>query len=127
MDSDLFTVREHDIVDLAATLMEWEYVRHILVEDDQGQLVGLVTYSSLLKLLNKRFEATSSTVTVGKIMEKDPVTATPNMSTANAISLMKQHRVGCLPVLDDGKLVGLITERHFMDVAQRLMETEAAR
>jgi hypothetical protein len=42
MTQDLFTVRPDDIVDFAATLMDWRHVRHVPVEDDEGRLVGLV-------------------------------------------------------------------------------------
>ncbi len=122
MDTDLFTVREQDIVDLAATLMEWEYVRYILVEDADGGLVGLVSYAQLLKLVSRRFDQATGTVTVGSIMLRDPPTATPQTSTYDAITLMRKSGLGCVPVLSDGKLVGIVTERHFMDVAQRLME-----
>ena len=122
MDTDLFTVREHDIVDLAATLMEWEYVRYILVEDDGGQLVGLVSYAQLLKFVSRRFDKGDSPVTVGDIMLRDPPTATPATSTYEAIACMRESGMGCLPVVADGKLVGILTERHFMDVAQRLMD-----
>jgi CBS domain-containing protein len=125
MDRDLFTVREADIVDLAATLMEWEYVRYILVEDDTGRLVGLVSYAQLLKLVSRRFDQATGTITVGSIMRRDPPTATPQTSTYDAISLMRESGLGCLPVLFEDKLVGIVTERHFMDVAQRLMERGA--
>ena len=125
MDTDLFTVREQDIVDLAATLMEWEYVRYILVEDDTGQLVGLVSYAQLLKFVSRRFDKGASPVTVGDIMLRDPPTATPATTTYEAIALMRESGLGCLPVVADGKLVGIITERHFMDVAQRLMDRGA--
>lgn len=125
MDTDLVTVREEDIVDLAATLMEWDFVRYILVEDDAGGLVGVVTARQILKLVSRRFEKKGSQATVGSIMQKEPVSVSPDTSTYDAIKLMKEHRIGCLPVQRDGKLVGMVTERHCMDVAQRLMEQSA--
>ncbi|HEX3083364.1 MAG TPA: glutamate-cysteine ligase family protein, partial [Pyrinomonadaceae bacterium] len=44
MSTDLFTVRADDLVDLAASVMDWRHVRHVPVEDDAGRLVGLVTH-----------------------------------------------------------------------------------
>jgi len=51
MTQDLFTARPDDIVDFAATLMDWRHVRHVPVEDDNGLLVGLVSHRALLRLV----------------------------------------------------------------------------
>ncbi|MCA1779440.1 MAG: CBS domain-containing protein [Xanthomonadaceae bacterium] len=51
MATDLFTVRPDDIVDFAASLMEWRYVRHVPVEDDSGRLLGLISHRQLLRLI----------------------------------------------------------------------------
>jgi hypothetical protein len=56
MDRELFIVCEEDIVDLAATLMEWRDLKYIPVEDDSGRLVGIVTPHDLLHLLSRQFE-----------------------------------------------------------------------
>ena len=53
MSTDLFTVRADDLVDLAASVMEWRHVRHVPVEEDDGRLVGLVTHRALLHLLSR--------------------------------------------------------------------------
>jgi CBS domain-containing protein len=44
MSTDLFTVQPHDIVDLAANIMDWKKIRHLLVEDEDGRLVGLLSH-----------------------------------------------------------------------------------
>ena len=53
MSTDLFTVRADDLLDLAASVMDWRHVRHVPVEDEQGRLVGLITHRALLHLLSK--------------------------------------------------------------------------
>ena len=53
MATDLFTVRPDDLVDLAASLMDWRHIRHVPVEDEDGHLVGLVTHRGLLRLLSR--------------------------------------------------------------------------
>ena len=45
-------------------------------------------------------------------------------ATLEAISLMRKHGVGCLPVLKDGRLVGIVTEHDFMIIAGQLLERE---
>lgn len=123
MDSDPFTVRPEDIVDLAATLMEWEYVRYVPVEDDEGRLAGLISHRDLLRFVGRRFRRDNEQepVRVEKLMKRDPVTVGLDCGTREAARLMRKHRVGALPVVDDdGRLLGLVTERQFLDVAERL-------
>ncbi len=125
MSTDLFTVRPEDIVDLAATLMEWRHIRHVPVEDEHGALVGIVSHRNLLTLVSRRFSrADDGPVPVAQIMTRDPVTVTPETETLEAIRLMREHKVGCLPVIQDGRLVGMVTERDYMKVAGQLMEQQ---
>ncbi|HEX5833930.1 MAG TPA: CBS domain-containing protein, partial [Pyrinomonadaceae bacterium] len=51
MSTDLFTVSPDDLIDFAASLMDWRHIRHVPVEDREGRLVGLVTHRALLRLL----------------------------------------------------------------------------
>jgi CBS domain-containing protein len=122
MDTDLFTVQIEDIVDFAAALMEWEGLRHIPVEDDEGRLVGLVTNHDLLRLVGHRFDrAQLDQVSISGIMRRDPHVVTPETTTVVAVEMMRRHRVGCLPVVRDGKLVGMVTDRHIVDIAARML------
>ncbi len=122
MTTDVFTLHPEDLVDLAANLMEWEHIRHVPVEDDQGHLVGIVSHRALLRLVARGSKESAGPVAVREIMRKDPVTATPDTSSLSAIDLMREHRVACLPVIDGGKLVGLVTEHDFIEVARELFE-----
>ena len=123
MTQDLFTVRSDDIVDFAATLMGWRHVRHVPVEDDEGKLVGLVSHRDLLRLVAKGEVGRDRQVSVGEIMKRHPVTVLPETRTVDAIRLMREKKISCLPVTRDGKLVGIITEHDLIIVASRLLET----
>jgi CBS domain-containing protein len=123
MTQDLFTVQPDDIVDFAATLMDWRHVRHVPVEDGSGQLVGLVSHRDLLRLMAQGRSRDDDKMTVGEIMDREPITVTPETRTVEAIQLMREHRIACLPVQKDGKLVGIITEHDLIVVASRLLET----
>lgn len=122
MTTDLFTVQPEDIVDLAASLMEWEHVRHVPVEDTEGRLVGLVSHRVLLRMLARGARGDLKPVAVREIMRADPVTASPSTTTVQAIDLMREHQVGCLPVVQDGELVGIVTEHDFVKVAAGLLD-----
>jgi CBS domain-containing protein len=104
--------------------MDWEHLRHVPVEDEDGNLVGLTTSRHLMRFMAKGTTKDSAAVAVQDIMLKEPISVSPNMGIIQAMHLMRQKRVACLPVTKDGKLVGLVTERDFLDVAGRLFEEQ---
>lgn len=124
MTSYLFTVHEDELLQMVAFLMDRKQIRHVLVEDDDHRLVGLVSYRSILRLIsqfNSRVDDDDERP-VKSIMDRNPVTVTPETATLKAIELMRDHRVSCLPVVDQGKLVGIVSERDFMPIAYQLLE-----
>ena len=61
-------------------------------------------------------------VTVGEIMNTNPTTVEPETATVVAIRLMREKQLSCLPVVREGKLVGLVTEHDLIVVASVLLE-----
>jgi CBS domain-containing protein len=124
MPTDLFTVHPEDVVDLAASLMDWRHIRHVPVEDNEGKLVGLVSHRTLLRLVGQGMRgAERQPVAVKDIMIAAPHTVTPATPTLEAIELMRRHKIGSLPVVEEGnRLVGIITERDLIRVAAMLFE-----
>ena len=129
MQTDLLTVQPDDPVELVADLMSWERIRHVPVEDADGKLVGLVTSRALLRhlaaLAKRRAERPTEAepcVAVSEIMRRELLTVTPDTLTVDAIALMRRQRVGCLPVVQDGHIVALITEEDFMGIAADLLD-----
>ena len=55
-------------------------------------------------------------------MTKDPYVTSPGMPTTRAIELMRRYGIGCLPVTHEGRLVGIVTENDFMEIAGQLLE-----
>ena len=123
MSTDLYTVHADDPVELAANLMDWHKVRHIPVEDAEHRLIGLVSYRQILRLLaSGGLTRDGESIPVAEIMTKDPYVTSPGMPTTRAIELMRRYGIGCLPVTSDGKLVGIVTENDFMEIAGQLLE-----
>ncbi len=122
MTGDLFTVHPEDLVDLAASVMDWEHLRHVPVEDERGKLVGLITHRQLLRMVGGGQREDGRAVAVREIMRKDPVTVGPETSTLDAIALMREKKVGCLPVVQGERLVGIVTEGDLMEVAAKLLD-----
>ncbi len=125
MATDLFTLRPDDLVDLAASMMDWRHIRHVPVENDQGQLVGLVTHRTLLRLLSRGTQMQGNVpLTVHEIMKTDPVTVSSTTPTLEAMESMRRNKVGCLPVVDEGQLVGIVTSYDFLDASARLFKEQ---
>ncbi|MEK6283433.1 MAG: CBS domain-containing protein [Acidobacteriota bacterium] len=127
MATDLFTLRPDDLVDLAASLMEWRHIRHVPVEDEDGRLVGLVTHRGLLRLLSRGSTAPDGTaMTVREIMKADPTSVSSTTPTLEAIEIMRISGIGCLPVVDDNQLVGIVTSYDFLTATASLFKQQLA-
>src|SRR6266545_1896833 len=125
MSTDLFTVRPDDLVDLAASVMEWRHIRHVLVEDDEGGLVGLVSHRDLLRLLAQGLLSRSAKeVTVKEIMIRDLLTVAPETPTIEALTIMRRRKVGCLPVVENGRLIGVVTAYDFLALSAEIIEMQ---
>jgi CBS domain-containing protein len=126
MSTDLFTVQKDDILELIVDMMDWRKIRYTPVEDKEGKLVGLVTLRVILRhLLKSRKEANhddSPHVTAKDIMIVNPMTIGPNASILEAMSIMRKCQIGCLPVVQNGELIGIITEMDFLRISGRLIE-----
>ena len=123
MITDLATVNEDEGVDLIAFMMERRKIRHVLVEDGDHRLVGLVTYRALLRLVaSGELHQGDSGMAAREIMQRDLLTVTPETTTAEAIKLLREHQYSILPVVQGDKLVGVVTETCFMPIASQLLE-----
>ncbi|HEY6231745.1 MAG TPA: CBS domain-containing protein [Pyrinomonadaceae bacterium] len=122
MATDLFTLRPNDLVDLAASLMDWRHIRHVPVEDEDGRLVGLVTHRGLLRLLARSSSSDSGALTIREIMKPNPTSVSSTTPTLEAIETMRRCRIGCLPVVDDGQLVGIVTSYDFLTATAALFK-----
>lgn len=127
MATDLFTLRPDDLVDLAASLMDWRHIRHVPVEDENGRLVGLVTHRGLLRLLSRGSNASvGRSLTVREIMKANPTSVSSTTPTLEAIEIMRRSKIGCLPVVDDNQLVGIVTSYDFLTATASLFKQHLA-
>ena len=118
MSGGLITVRSETTVLDARDLMAREKIRHLLVTDVGGTLVGIVTDRDIR--LNLPSQATSLSVweinhlltklTVGEVMTRSVITIGPDRPARDGAQIMLDHKIGALPVLDDGHLIGILTE-----------------
>jgi CBS domain-containing protein len=120
MSKELYTVQEDDLVELVSNLMNWRKIHHVPVENDDGEVVGIISSGDIIKYYCKH--AGEDGMTVNDIMIKDPVTVSANSKTNDALKIMRKSNLGCLPVVKGKKLIGILTESDFVYMAEYLFE-----
>ncbi len=128
MSDQLFILTPTDTVHKARELMLKNRIRHIpIVEDDE--FVGLVTkhdvlavsVSTLAEIDNDTRDELESAIPLGEIMMTDITIAYAESSLLEAAQFMLDQKHGCLPVLHDNQLIGILTEADFVKLALYLM------
>ncbi len=112
MSTDLFTVSPDDPVTLAAETMSWRHIRHLPVEDAAGKFVGMVSSREILKVVAEH----GAPMLVRDVMDTKPATVAPEVSTVEAVRLMLDEKLDCLPVVKDGELVGIVSTQDMLVV-----------
>ena len=126
MRTEFASLRETDRLDLADQIMKLGRVRHLPVLDPDGRIVGIVSNRDLLEasLTNvldferEQRQGFLRSVDVAEVMTREVETIAPDTPLAAATSRLVGHRIGCLPVVrDDRVMVGLITETDLLAAA----------
>lgn len=122
MTTDLFTVRAQEPIDLVVNLMDWKHIRHVPVEDERGRLVGVVSWFEIVHHYARRDMADrTEAVAVSSVMRQNPVTVPPETSVLDAIALMRREKLACLLVVKDDSLIGIVSERDFLNITAQLL------
>jgi CBS domain-containing membrane protein len=123
MSKDLVTIKEEDSIDRAKRLFELNKVRHILVVNNSGKLIGIISNHDILRVSfgdtygddqRDMDDAIVNMLTVKDVMRKDPVVITSDTTVEDAIYILLNRRFHSLPVVDNGKLLGIVTTTDFM-------------
>jgi len=117
MTADPVTVSSGTTLPEAYWLMVENRIRRLLVVDG-GRLVGIVTmedlrgsfHTDIIAINPLRVNEILSVMPVRQLMSKDPITIAPNVNVLEAAQQMLEHRISTLPVVESGKVVGIITE-----------------
>jgi CBS domain-containing protein len=122
MTRSVVSLRRDDLLVSADDIMRLGRIRHLPVLDDAGKLVGVVTQTDLfrgavLRALGYGPQAQrslSAGISVSDAMTREVVTVSPETPIQEAARLLMQRKIGCLPVLANGKLAGILTESDFV-------------
>jgi CBS domain-containing protein len=121
---------ETDSVNDARKVMTERHIRHIPVTDDENRLIGLVTQRDILAATVTESEGrennTSDTgggdTRLSNIMIKSVSVVNKADSLRTAAMYMQSHKYGCMPVVSDGRLAGIVTDSDFIAIAINLIE-----
>ena len=127
MTTDLITLLPTANLAEARELMHKNKIHHLPVVDDNNRLIGLVTLTNVLAATDSILRDPDKSihpadVMVKDIMVTDVATVDERASLRQAALFLEKHRIGCLPVVTDGVLMGIITETDFVAVAINLLE-----
>jgi len=127
MTAEATTLQRNDKLTLADDVMRLGRIRHLPVLDENGQLAGILTQrdlfrGALAKALGYGERAQRQlmdTLVVKEVMTSEVITTTPDTPLAEAAQVLIERKIGCLPVVEAGRLVGIITEADFVALAAR--------
>ncbi|MFB0507565.1 MAG: CBS domain-containing protein [Thermodesulfobacteriota bacterium] len=127
MVKDVATLRLNDELSLADDIMQLGRIRHLPVVEE-GRLVGIISQRDLFKASlasamgygEKAKRAFMKTVAVKEVMVNEVITISPESCIEEAGKVMLEKKIGCLPVVEEGNLIGLITET---DILRYCMES----
>jgi acetoin utilization protein AcuB len=118
----------------AQTLMQQHNFRHLPILDAEGKLVGLITQRSLAHAIPSDVRQFSpfvinyvlARVKAQNIMVKDVITIDENVAIEEAARLMADRKIGCLPVMREGRLIGIISDHDLFKAMVNLLGARRA-
>jgi CBS domain-containing protein len=119
MSRPAVTIRQDADFQKALALMQEKKLRRLPVVDDDGQLVGIIVERDLLVAAMRYLQ---SRVEVGDVMTRNVVSVGPDTDLNEVARMMLERKIGGLPVLEHGRLVGIITES---DIFKRFVELQS--
>jgi len=118
MNVHIITLLKNDLVELGQNIMDWNNIRHIAIENEKEELVGLLTKSLIDKAVREGKDL--SKMIIQDIMRTEIVTSNPEMSINDAVDLMVKANCTCLPIIHDNELVGILTDQDITPYKHKL-------
>jgi CBS domain-containing protein len=129
MSEEVLTLCPEDNLTALENIFDLKVIRHVpIVDAKSNRLVGLMTHRDFLKLAVSKLakiekseeDALYAKIKIGDVMGRKVTTVRPETPLSEAALIMRMHRFGCLPVVDeDGQVVGIITEADFVSAFLR--------
>jgi CBS domain-containing membrane protein len=125
MTKEVITLDANEALGVADDVMGLARIRHMPVVDEDGAVIGLVSQRDLFRGALARAlgygefaqKKLLGIMRVKEVMTNDVVTVPADTSLKDAAKLMTDRKIGCLVIVEDGKLVGILTESDFVQLA----------
>jgi len=129
MTTDVTTVQETDTLLDATMIFVRSTLRHLPVLREK-KLVGVVTErdvkqfspSVLSGISPDEYNQLMETTPISRVMTRDPATVNPDQSMFEAVKVLTTRRIGCLPVVENGELKGILTTTDMLRLLARMLE-----
>lgn len=113
----------------AQALMHKYEIRHIPIIDQEHHLVGIISQRDILRAQDSTLITTEHSnelliAPIAKLMSPNVMSVSPQAGLKESAVYMQKHKVGCLPIVEHGCLVGIITDSDFVSIAINLLELE---
>lgn len=138
MTTHVFTVDPHDMIDRVFFLIHYEKIRHIPVVE-KGKVIGMVSDRDMYKALGPKSNSNAIEANktgtelhvvpkkVQNIMRRGVVSVSSDSLASDAAELMAEHKIGALPVIDNGKLTGILSSSDILKVFSKLEHAKEQR
>jgi CBS domain-containing membrane protein len=136
MSAPVFTIKEDKHLRAVEEIMNWAHIRHVPVVTASGRLVGIISHRDLLaaavsslavKISQAERAQHLAASDVRHLMHKPIETIGPDETVQRAAHLMRRHKIGCLPVVERDRLVGIITEADLLGIVEGLSDEAVGR
>jgi len=125
MTRDVVTLDRNEKLSVADDVMRLGRIRHLPIVDGEGNLAGIVSqrdlfHSGLLRALGYGSHAKQQAMdllVLKEAMKTEVTTVTPDAPLTEAAKIMVERKIGCLVVVEDKKILGIITESDFVKLA----------
>jgi CBS domain-containing membrane protein len=130
MTTKVFSLQENDNLQTARSIMALGRIRHIPIVNKKEEFVGLLTHRDLLSVTISKLadievevqDEIDASIPIREIMRRDVTTVAEDLDLREAAEILLKHKYGCLPVVRDKRLVGILTEADFLKLTISLMD-----
>ena len=129
MSTPVLTIRADKPMLVVQEIMKWNHVRHVPVIAADGSIIGMVSQRDILAASVSSLSTTTAPVDrrqhlamsdVEKVMKREVFTIEADQPVSAAATLMRSKRIGSLPVMFEGKLIGIITDADMVRLVEYL-------
>src|SRR5690606_39794079 len=123
MITDVFTVRQEDVIELVAEMMIWKHIKQVPVENSRGKIVGIVSYKQIIEAFLRQKHEGAENITVKQIMDKNPTIIQEETPIREAINLMIDNRSEALIIAnEENELLGILSDLEIMGMINRYLK-----